>query len=445
MIQTIVYNKGDNIKTFKEGKGCYALFWLLGFSSTTPLLAFPIAGRLITLYSLMIVFAFLYLLVKKDVCVYKKTIMTSHYYLWSYIGLASSLFGFFYFWGNDVWMEASISHVPKILLYLFLFVLLVRHKDGSLFCRSISMGLICGFIANLGWAIADAFIFYITGSSITNELFAYYIAISDIRYGIISLTIGGTIRSCGLNIDPANIGLMAPIVALYSLYSKRYLLYVMSILSILASLSHTAFVSIVIVTFYYFFFVNKKRILSILGLTFIVVAVVALLSMVEIDALKQMQEAFIERTEEKSGGNELEGDRGRYWVNFIPAALKQPTSFFIGTGYYTASYAYLSNNLVDHDSFPYDPEQTYFSMYFDIGLIGFIIYLSLLIGIFKFSKRLMSGDENKQYMIINAGIVGSSVAAMGYHYTLYSVIMLIIISGIVQYNCYINNLKSKGW
>ena len=429
------------ITRIKNNNHINLLFWLLGFSSTAPLLSFPVAGRLISLYTVMLCFVLIYLFFKQNNNQSIKTTLDKKYYQWSAFGIASSIFGFLFFWGMDEWMETSLSYIPKIALYVVLFFLIRNSKCCYDYCRSICYGILGGFIINIGWAIVDAFLFYITGVSITNELFAYYIAISDIRYGIISLTIGGTIRSCGLNIDPANIGLFAPIVALYGLYTKRYVLYGLSFISILASLSHTAFVSIVIVTFYYFFFVNKKRILSLVGLSLIVVAVVALLSVVEVDALKQMQEAFVERTEEKASGNEIEGDRGRYWVNFIPAAFHQPTALIIGTGYFTASYPYLTNNLVDHEPFPYDPEQTFFSMYFDIGLIGLIIYLSILIGIYKCSKKLMKMEEDRQYMITNAGIIGSSVAALGYHYTLYSVIMLFLICGIVQYSFYINKYK----
>lgn len=412
--------------------------WLLGFSATSPLLSLPLGGHLISLYTIVLAIVFVILVheTRGTMGYYKKTPLDVRFNRWCALGLISSVFGFFFFWGDDTWMSASVSFVPKIILYFLLFYLIGRSRNNHEYCRAICYGIIWGLIINICWSVADAFIFYISGVSITNELFAYYIAISDIRFGVISLTIGGTIRSCGLNIDPANIGLFAPIVALYGLYSKRYVIYGLSILSIFASLSHTAFVSVVLVTFFYFFFVSKKRLVSLIGLILIGSAIIVLLSVVEIGALTQMQEAFIERTEEKADGSELEGERGRYWVTFIPAAIRQPTAFFIGTGYFTASYPYIKNKYVHLDLIPYDPEQTYFSMYFDIGLIGLIIYLSLLIGIYKSSKRLIRRNGDKQSLIINSGIVGSSVAALGYHYTLYSVIMLIIICGIVQNNTY---------
>lgn len=165
------------------------------------------------------------------------------------ISIASSLFGFFYFSTDSFeWQLAALSHIPKMIIYTLLFYLLKKQVNTTMYVRLIAVGILWGAILNLIWALFDAAIYYSNGYSITNELFSGYINALDVRYGMISLTIGGTIRSCGLNIDPANIGFLAPLLASYALKSRKYYLFLLSFISIFTSLSHTAFVGILLVS-----------------------------------------------------------------------------------------------------------------------------------------------------------------------------------------------------
>ena len=356
------------------------------------------------------------------------------------LAFVSSLFGAVYFMDLEEFQTAALSYIPKIFLYSLFYYLLRHSYYSKLYSVNICNGLLYGCIFNLSWAIVDAIGYYSTGISITNNLFASYLTAADIRYNQASLIIGGTIRACGINYDPANIGIFAPIVALYGLRRRSYIIYGLSIISILASLSHTALLGIIVVTLYHLY-ASKHKVVALVSLTTVVLAAVVVFSLFRNDTTLQMTEAFIERTEQKTDGSELQGNRGEYWRNFASAALHQPTALFIGTGYYTASYPYLKYNLTRHEMEPYDPEQTYFATYFDIGLVGLLVFIGLLFGLYKKARR---GADNgdKSSTIILSGVVGASVAFLGYHYTLYSVVMLLIISGIALYEKekYINSL-----
>lgn len=433
--------KVSNIHKGKTDTFENSTFFLLGFFSTTSILALPIFGQYISAYSIVLIIVF-YILFKERGKIIRYSQLDNSYLLWMLIGVLSSLFGFFYFWDNKDFQQTSVSYLPKIALYTIFFLLLKRSSKNYAFSKYICYGLLFGCVFNICWAIVDALLFYITGISITNTLFKGYIIANELHYEMASLVLGETIRSCGINYDPANIGLFAPVVALYGLKKKSWIIYGLSILSILASLSHTAFLGIILVTIYHFYN-TKNKLITIAVFIFITIGVVVLYNILQLDTLVQMVDAFIERTEQKADGSELEGARGEYWFNFFKAVFNQPTSFLIGTGYYTASYAYLSNGLVTHNFRPYDPEQTYFSYYFDLGMIGFIIFTSLLYSIWKKSQNLLSLNKN-QYYFIFSGIIGSAVAFLGYHYTLYSVVMLVIISGIIQCNYDSTKIQQSG-
>ena len=141
----------------------------------------------------------------------------------------------------------------------------------------------------------------------------------------------------------------------------------------------------------------------------------------------QMIGAVSDRLEEKSESDTSDKDNARamYWKNFIPAVINSPTALVIGTGYGTASYAYINGGFVNRKG-AYDPEQTYFSNYFDLGLWGFLAFLLLH---FYIMKQSYKKRQNLDFLRAFSGAEGVMIAFMGYHYTIYSVSMLIIIAG----------------
>ncbi len=404
-------------------------FWLLGFFSTSSLLAIPVHGALLTMYTIILLLCF-YILIKQKKKKRNKTRLFVLYKEWTIISIVSSIWGVLFFWGNAEWQVAAFEYVPKLLLYFSLFCLLRSSENSGNLCTMVLRGLICGIIVNVIVAIVDAIVFYSLGYSIINKYFEFYISISDIRLGMISLVFGPTIRSCGLNSDPANIGLFVTILAAYSLKEKKYWLYGLAILGDFAALSHTGLAGIALVTIIDLYITKRKSFLvNFVSIIAGILIIYSLISMLDMDSINQMSEAFQERTENKlDSDSNSEAARVSYWSNFIKAAIFQPTSLLIGTGYGTASYPYLSNNLVVSDFFPYDPEQTYFSIFFDIGLFGFLLFIKMHYRIIKFSNTMLS-DEN--FTIVYSGLCGIGIAFLFYHYTLYSVAMLFLISGIV--------------
>lgn len=329
---------------------------------------------------------------------------------------------------DDDWIRASASGIPKILMYFIFCYLLINSYNRLKYTHSLIRGLIYGVVINATWATLDAIIFYIWGISITNELFRGYIVAMNTRYGMLSLIIGGIIRSGGLNGDPANIGMFAPILASYSLYSRKYLLYGLAILSIFSSVSIVGLASTAIITLIFLLSNAKAMIIGAIIVSVLALGGVYLYNNGN-DASNQMISAVIDRLEEKSESNVSDRDNARavYWTKFFPAVLNTPTALIIGTGYNTASYAYINGGYIDRTK-PYDPEQTYFANYFDLGLTGFIIFLSLHINILRRSYRR---KKNNDFLMVFAGMEGIMISFMGYHYTLYSVAMLFLISGVV--------------
>lgn len=370
--------------------------------------------------------------------------LNKYYFLWTLIGVASCLFGLVYFWGDPEWQLAAVGFIPKLILYFLLYLLLKNTKHSFKYATYLINGLMLGVFVNLAWAIADALIFYSSGISITNELFYSYIVATDTRMGMLSLILGDIIRSGGLNGDPANIGLFAPIFASYGLYRKKYWMIIVAIVGAFSSISIVAFASITIVFLIYLFSDKKKFIQGLVVLTILVIAISYFYSVTDDTSLK-MVEAVTERVEGKaeSDASDKENARMMYWVNFVPAVINNPTALVIGTGYGTASNAYLSENLVSHEKIPYDPEQTYFSTYFNCGLSGFIFFLLLYMWVLKKSYIRCKTLNQKIWFQLFAGTEGAMIAFNGYHYTIYSVTMLYLIAGIVLLSTNIKNMAEN--
>lgn len=409
-----------------------SVFYLLGVFSTCACVALVAKGHVISFYTITLVISFIVLIRGK-----KKNVNISNnrssklFFYWTIWGLLSSAFGIIFFINENNWIVTIVSGIVKIVLYFFFFSLLIKNINGLKYSQAILKGLICGIIINTMWASADAIIFYVSGISITNEIFKPFIIATNVRYQMLSLVVGqGFIRCAGLNGDPANIGMFAPILASYSLYSKRHWLYIFVVLSIFSSVSIVGLVSTLIITFLYFLKNIKVLLTSLLFSLFIIaVGINFLKSNNQTVEEIQMVEAVTSRLENKTDSDdESTKTRSIYWFKFIPAVINSPTSFLIGTGYNTSSHAYLKSGYIKGPNEPFDPEQTYFSFYFDLGLIGFLVFLCLHFHILRVSSR---NKDKEDFLMLFAGMEGIMISFMGYHYTLYSVPMLFLIAGIV--------------
>ena len=414
-------------------------YWLLGFFSTASCVAFIFSGRVLALFMLMLipVFADLVIHYRWGETFKVRSRPERHYYIWMIISIFSTIVGYLYFSAMPEWSSTTMSYMPKILIYLLLLFLLMGNEDRDGKTRSIANGLKIGILVNIIWSIADAALYYTAGFSLTNRMFAGYIEAMDIRYGQLSLIKSdGQFRSGGLNGDPANIGLFATILAAYSLKARKTPYYILSILGTLSSVSMIAVVGIIAVTLIHLFHRRERRRRmtrrQTLYLFFASVVIIGLV-VTNTELVEKMAGSVNTRVEMKLNTSETEGDNYRlqYYKNFLPAVLDEPMYLLTGTGYMTASYPYLIHGYTSEEFFPYDPEMTYFSNYFYLGLTGFIFFLIFYLEIYAlFRRRIYLQDATDMDYLIYAGLLGSLIAFFGYHYSLYSVVMLLSICAV---------------
>lgn len=411
-----------------------SFYWGMGFFSTSQILAIVMGGRVIALYSicLFLVIVHLAFYTPKTKPIYDKSL--KHLFLgWMIISLVSGVFGLAYFADYADWVQRILGYFPKIIMYLILFYLMSRDKYKERHINLIVSGLKYGILLNVVWSILDAITYYTMGYSLTNNTFSSYIAAKDIRYGMLSLTQFGFIRSGGLNADPANLGMFATMLAAYAMLKKKYWLLLLAIGSALASVSFIAILGIIIVFCYHFFSqvsatgFKIKQLLPILGVLLLVCYFLSSDNESIVGALSGVSERL--ETKEDLGTSDV---RTQYWLNFLPAMFSSPIYWFIGTGYMTASYPYLINKLVTHEFEPYDPENTYFSNFFDFGLIGVILFISFYIKVWSKYKNAIIANDNEFNIAMLSLIEGTLIAFGGYHYTLYSVVLLFSICAVLH-------------
>lgn len=405
------------------------LYLLFGFFSTSPVLGIKLGGGYITCYILFLPLIFLELLFSKHIR-YETNGIALKYVLWAIIGLVSCGFGYLYFWEQPDWQKNALYYVPYVIVYLLMFLLMRIKKDASRSCSYLIKGLFLGFLINLVVAIIDSGVYYASGYSITNTLFADFIAAHRANSkNAIALATAEGIRSSGFNVDPSDIGMFAIILTIYALYKRRYYLIVIAFLGCLASISIVGLAGMIMAILVHIKLLKLSP-KAIIGIGASIIAVVIMASNIPI--IETMRFATTARIEQKEGTiDDKENRRAQYWFNFLPAVVHSPNALLIGNGYFTASYAYkrAGNQFAN---FPYDPEQTYFAYYFDIGLIGFLIMMMMYWQTYKKLKRRYNLAEMDEDLYPIAGLEGIAIACLGYHYTIYSVVMLMTMCAIVQ-------------
>lgn len=398
------------------------IFWILGFSSTASALAFVIGGHVLSLFTLSLIIAFIIFITdeKNKNKGYNKE--ERCFLGWMIFGFASTIFGYLFFLDMPKWQEASLSYLPKIILYFLFFLYIRRNSNRSSYARNIISGIKVGVVINLLWCIFDSVVFYLTGESPTNTLFRSYIEAADIRDGGLAvIEAGGTvIRSGGLNGDPSNIGLFATLLAFYSLVKKKYYLLLLCVLSVFAAVSFIAFLGIIFEFFVYLILFKDKKVFktSILFLCIFIIVFIFLYNS-SLDVVQTFKMAFEYRLETKKE-MDTSDIRVEFITQFIPALIQTPLALFIGTGFMTASYAY-RGLFTGRSDFPHDPENHFVSTFFDIGLIGFLYYMLFFVSFLKklWNKSLLlSSDYN---LILFSCISGLFINFGSYHFTMYSV------------------------
>lgn len=401
------------------------LYILFGFFSTSELLAIPRGGgEPLHVFSLLLVPVILDLLfIPGKKALYNSPIV-SRYYIWTGFGVVSSLFGLLYFSEPVMtnYFTWDLNYLTRIVLYAIIFFLLLR-RDDNIRWSGILLGLFSGMILNVVVSIIDSSIFYITGTSFV-RIFLSFSGQETISRTII-LNEGG-IRSTAFTSDPATVAMYAVILTAYGWYQKKYTYGLLSFVCALATLSATTIAGVFLVSI-----IHIKNFKDFLKIVTVFVLGIILIFLIDHPVINNMRHFMLERMEYKIEIGD--GIRSLYWERFPEAVINTPTSLFIGTGYYTASDAYrkVMPEWLEK-GFAFDPEQTYFSYFFDIGLIGFCFWISMYWLLYKKLKRINTTvHKDKIQSLLLASVEGFLVVCLFYHYTIFSVQMLFLICCII--------------
>lgn len=413
------------------------IYFCLGLGATSPLLAFVIGGRAISLMTiaLILVMIDLFLTKNKTIKLLRNNQLYTLYMIWMLISILASFFGFVYFANNTIdYSISSISHIPKIILYILLIILLINNKHKQRKVTYLIKGLAFGIALNIVWSIVDACMYYTIHKSLTNTVFSAYIKATDMHFGIASIVDGFTIRSVGLNNDPATIGFFATVGTAFGYASKRKWIIFICLLACLACISFVGLVGICIVIIYQYFQENKRiDIRQTLLITFALLIVsVFFYSLPEDNMINTMKSAMEMRAESKVEGDHSSETRLLFIRKFPNAILHMPVALILGTGYSTAVYPYFKEGLdYESDEHPTCMENTYIDNFFSFGLIGFIFFCLFYCKILYFSRTFIKKKNNCfDVEVLYSISLGSLVSYAFYHYTLYSVIMLASVAAI---------------
>lgn len=399
------------------------LYYTFGFLSTSALLAIPRGESPIQFYLLLLPLIFVdltFLPFAKT----KSSRLKNKYVIWTIITVISSLFGILYFLGDDLepFRVMDISYIPKIIIYFVLFLFFMYKKVGDR-AEILMKGIMLGMIFNVVICIVESLIFYATGVAIIKEFLTFSSGDSIAR----TIVRGESIRSTGFTVDPATVALYAIILTSYGWYTKKYIYVILSFICSFATISATMIVGSLMVTIYHMRG-SKKNFIRIA-----LVSVISIFLFMTIDnpALKLLKQNMVERMDDKVETGDAR--RADYWFMFPEAVAYSPHALIFGTGYMTASYAYIKIDPTIPKDFPYDPEQQFFANFFDWGLPGLIVWLSLYFLLYKKIKLIYYTRKADKLDPVYLSFVESVlVVCLFYHYTLFVVIMLILMCAILR-------------
>lgn len=418
--------------------------FLLGLTSTMPIVGLNIGSHDISFFSILFVLAVIYtgMLSCKDGIEFG--FASKKMLLWLFIGLISCLCGGLFLENSaPLWSSAALSNIPRVIT-LFIFCLFwSSQKYNGQMNEAVVYGFLGGCFLNCLWAVIDAGGFYLIGKSISNITFSGYISRNSIRYDSISLVYsykggGGFIRSSGFNYDPAHIGFLAPILVGVGMKIKNVLYITVAICAILASASTTAFVSSVFIFLLSVHFSRPKIRIEIwkVIVSFFVIVMIGLVFLYFSDVvttfISSSSERFYDRAHSVYLSNDVnEHDARTLYLLCFPYAIFEVIPFILfGTGFGTSSLGYARsanaiNILGNRVLSAYDMENGYIAYLLDTGVIGFFVYVSMLIFICKW--YYVRKNESRVNVIVYYTILASAVSFAFYHYILFAPEMLMII------------------
>jgi len=414
------------------------IVYLMGIFVTMPIVTIYLMRRKVSVFTLLFLIVLVYLFYKfiterKSLLIMKEDILII---TWLYLSFIASLFGIIYFSSMPEWINSISRYIPKILLYLLFAIMLIKSSEKKNIIVFFMKGFIFGIILNLIWVNIEGFAYYSFGFSLNNRIFTDYITTLSANRQFISIIRHGAIRASGFNYDPAHIGGLAPILILYSLLNKKQILLLLTLGAIIFSQSTTALISSVILVFLnyksIFNISNKVVMRGVVKKTFTVfIALLMIFLLITnsnfVSSITSNVTHFVDRVTKVYINEWNTNIRLIYHLLLPEAVVFSGIKALTGTGYGTASYPYIfSDNInrrITESHRPFDPESTYISYLFDIGIIGLFIYLLILIRGYRYHKKRISKDIN---MLIYISLSGIIISGFFYHYilTAYQVIII---------------------
>lgn len=421
---------------------------LTGIFITMPIVTVKLGGKNVSIFSLLMIFVSCSLIIDTLFSKNKfKLGKTGKLYASFFCtALISSLFGLMYYEGNLEWSSAVLVYIPKIITFLLALILISMSKNKESIISNFLKGFLIGCVLNISWSVIEGFTYYIFHYSLNDRIFADYATTINSRQYITIINKTG-IRASGFNFDPAHLGIIIPIVVLYSLINKKNVLLLLSILAIIFSQSTTALICSILVIV-----VNLKNIksnynkrvslkLKLKAFSFIVFMIIVLILSKNSEFITSIQknlDGFNNRTTNTYINNDQQSPHILYYIYLPKAILFNGIKTITGTGFGTASFPYLTspeirNSIGLEGMSPYDPETTYISYLFDTGIIGLLLYIVLMVKIYKYF-------HNKCYSVENSIIIASTNSIIFgnffYHYilTAYQVMIIIMVTILMDNN-----------
>lgn len=431
-----------NLKRDIKKSKLILISFLAGTFSTTPTFIIKSFNNISYFSFIFIIFnilLFLNFLINKRKIIFIN--LYKDYFIWLFLVLLSHLFGLLYFINMKEWFNAVESFMWKVILYFVFFVLLQTYHKKELIANYFFYGLLVGIILNVFWSILDGVLFYIFKFSINNLLFSNYISTFLPNRPFMSIVRNNTIRTSGFNYDPAHLGGLVPILLTWSLIKNSKFLFFSSILALLFSQSTTGLVTSLILIALNYKKIIKVRFPKFKIKTIIIFFFIILIILINIQiftnliniALEQSVN-FLQRSSSYFNIEEVTNTiRFLYLVKFPYALIESNFRIITGTGFTTSSYGYVfSDNIEINESVrPFDPENTYIAYFFDLGIIGFILYIRLLGKSYKFYNR--NWKHNFNAFILSA--LGSIIISnFFYHYTFTAYRVLSIMMALIIMN-----------
>lgn len=411
--------------------------YALGITSTMPIVGIAIGGHDISFFRIIYFFVLIIAIVEvlQKRLIIKKA--NKKLVLWLAEGLIACITGWFFLSGShQLWSDAARSFIPRVLTLIFFSLFWSSDPKWTKYNEFVIKGFFIGCIANCIWAILDAGGFYIFGKSINNDVFSGYISRNGIRYNMLSLVYEKSIRSGGFNSDPAQFGLIAPIVVGIGKIKKNYWMMLIAIGALLASASTTglvASIAIIIVTLSKDSKEKKHTLRRVIigGTSAVVLAFVIIYNRGTIaSVIGNAYHSFSSRIGEVYLGNTLDENARFLYLMCLPSAIFEVVPFiFWGSGFGTASLGYSlsahANSVIGgRVNSAYDMENTYLAYLFDTGIIGFVLFISLLACLVKSFKKRVKLKNTESDIIVYCFVLASVISFAFYHYTLFAAQML---------------------